>query len=353
MDPVTHMLVGAVVGQVVAGRRLGFGRAAVWGAVAAELPDIDVLISTMATDGDPLDMLVRHRGVTHALWFGPIVGLLAGFLLARSTDGARAGPFWWSGLLAAAMLSHPLLDVCTHYGTQLLSPFSDRRFALPALPVIELVYTAIFALGLAASAFYLRRRQPDRAVWSGVSAIVLSTAYLLYGLHLNGAAVAFARKDLAARGANVAIVYAFPTLLQLHYRRVIARTATEDWVGFVSMARPCPIVWDHRPRNDTAVVDALRASYEGRIFEWFTTGLTAAYADQRRVFLTDLRYGLMTDVLRGNWRLEADVGLSPQEIGPARFVRSPRPAASPSNIMHLLHEAYPANCSAEAAAFEF
>ena len=45
MDPVTHLLVGAVVGRAVAGRKLGFTQAACWGAVAAELPDIDVLVS--------------------------------------------------------------------------------------------------------------------------------------------------------------------------------------------------------------------------------------------------------------------------------------------------------------------
>ena len=143
MDPVTHMLVGAAIGQVVAGRALGFGRAALWGAVAAELPDIDVIVSA-ATAGDPLQMLVNHRGATHSIWFGPLVGVLAGYLLSRSTDPPNVRPRTWMLLLTAALLSHALLDWCTHYGTQLLSPFSDRRFALPALPIARSTYTPDF-----------------------------------------------------------------------------------------------------------------------------------------------------------------------------------------------------------------
>ena len=342
MDPVTHLLVGAVVGQVVAGRKLGFAQAACWGAIAAELPDIDVLVSAMAAD-DSLDMLVRHRGTTHSLWFPPVVGLLSGFLVRFSLH-SRASPWTWVLLFTAALLSHPLLDVCTHYGTQLLAPFSDRRFALPALPIVEPAYTAIFAVGLAVAALLVRHDRAQRAVLACVLTLLVSTGYLLYGLKLNADAVTWARKDLTRHSADLAVVYAFPTLLQLPYRRVVARTAGEDWVGFVSMAHPCPIAWSHRVRDDTAMVGELRASYGGRIFEWFAEGLTAAYADDRHVFLADLRYGFTPDVLGSTWRLEAEVGSEPHPLGLARFVQNPRPAASATNVMELLRAAYPKSC---------
>lgn len=346
------MLVGATIGQVVAGRRLGFGRAAIWGAVAAEAPDVDVIVSALA-DRDPLHMLVSHRGVTHALWFGPLVGALSGWLLARSTDPPRARTGTWILLLTLALLSHPLLDYCTHYGTQLLSPFSDERFALPSLPIIEPLYTGVLALGLVAMAWLVRRRRDAAAIVAGVAALAVSTSYIFYGWRLNEAAIAYARKDLAERGTEVAVIWAFPTILQLHLRRVVARTPTEDLVGFVSMARPCPIVWARRAREDAPIVGALRASGEGRIFEWFSTGLTAAYADQRRVFLTDLRYGFATDVLSGNWRLEADIGPAPGALGTPRFVQGVRPEVSRRNIAALLREAYPASCEARTGTLDF
>jgi len=352
MDPITHLLVGAVVGQAVAGRKLGFVQAACWGAIAAELPDIDVLVSVVAAD-DPLDMLVRHRGTTHSLWFPPVDGLLSGFLVSRFSLQPRASPWTWVMLFTAALLSHPLLDVCTHYGTQLLAPFSSRRFALPALPIVEPMYTAIFVVGLAIAAWFVRRDRAQRAVLVCVLTLVVSTGYLLYGLKLNADAVAWARKDLAGRSADVAVVYAFPTLLQLPYRRVVARMAGEDWVGFVSMARPCPIAWSHRVHDDTVVVEQLRASYGGRIFEWFADGLTAAYSDERHVFLTDLRYGFSPDVLSSTWRLEADVGRESQPLGVAHFVQTPRPGASAVNVLQLLRAAYPSSCEEPARQLEY
>jgi inner membrane protein len=353
MDPVTHLLVGAVVGQVVAGRKLGFLQAACWGAIAAELPDVDVLVSLAAAD-DPLDMLVRHRGATHSLWFPPVVGLLSGFLVSKfALLEPRASPWTWVLLFTSALLSHPLLDVCTHYGTQLLAPFSDRRFAVPALPIVEPIYTGIFVVGLVIAAWLVRHARARGAVLACVLTLVASTGYLLLGLKLNTDAETWARKDLAGRSADVAVVYAFPTLLQLPYRRVVARTAGEDWVGFVSMAHPCPIVWDHRVRDDPAIVGELRASYGGRIFEWFAEGLTVAYADDRRVFLADLRYGFLPDVLGSLWRLEADVGGEARSLGSPRFVESARPATSAANVVSLLRAAYPRSCDEPTGAFEY
>ena len=352
MDPVTHMLAGATLGQVVAGRKLGFGRAALWGAVAAELPDIDVIVSAL-TDSDPLHMLVSHRGVTHALWFAPLVGALGGWLLARSADPPRRLTGTWILLLTLALLSHPLLDFCTHYGTQLLAPFSDERFSLPALPIVEPIFTGTFVIGLIAMAMLRKRGKIVGAMLGGVATLAVAAAYTLYGWRLNDDAAAFARQDLAANGSDVAVVQAFPTLLQMHLRRVVARTPTEDLVGFVSMARPCPIVWARHARNDAPIVEALRRSGEGRIFEWFSAGLTAAYSDAGRVFLTDLRYGFATDVLRGSWRLEADVGPAPGALGTPRFVQEPRPNVTFANVAALLREAYPASCEERTGALDF
>jgi inner membrane protein len=352
MDPVTHLLVGAVVGQAVAGRKLGFAQAAYWGAIAAELPDIDVLVS-FAVGDDPLEMLVRHRGVTHSLWFPPVVGLLSGLLVSRFAIVPRASPWAWITLFTAALLSHPLLDVCTHYGTQLLAPFSDQRFAVPALPIVDPAFTGIFAIGLAVAAWLVRRRRPERAVLACVVTMLVSTTYLLYGLKLNNDAVIWARKDLTRRSAELAVVYAFPTLLQLPYRRIVARTADEDWVGFVSMVHPCPIAWSHRPHDDAVVVETLRASYGGRIFEWFADGLTAAYSDDRHVFLTDLRYGFLPDVLSSTWRLEAEVVSGQHMLGAARFVQTARPAPSAANVAQLLRAAFPSSCEEPAGALAF
>ena len=101
------------------------------------------------------------------------------------------------------------------------------------------------------------------------------------------------------------------------------------------------------------MVTQLRASYGGRIFEWFAEGLTAAYADERRVFLADLRYGFLPDVLSSTWRLEADVGREPHPLGSARFVQTPAPAASAANVVQLFRAAYPRSCDEPVHPFQY
>ena len=117
MDPVTHVALGAVVAHTAARRTLG-ARVLVVGAVAGALPDIDTFLSL---SGDYFDELMLHRGITHSLFFAPVVGPLLGCALWRlerrgGTERLRA----WIVALTLALLSHPLLDVTTSYGIQLL-----------------------------------------------------------------------------------------------------------------------------------------------------------------------------------------------------------------------------------------
>ena len=286
MDPVTHVALGAVVAHTAARRTLGT-RVLVVGAVAGALPDIDTFLSL---SGDYFDELMLHRGITHSLFFAPVVGPLLGCALWRlerrgGTERLRA----WIVALTLALLSHPLLDVTTSYGIQLLQPFSDARFAVWAMPIIDPVYTLILLAG-----FLVAWRRPN---WKAapVVALALSTGYLAYAWHLSEAAADTARAELRAQGVENPEVAAFPVLGQVHYRRVVARTDAEVRTGLVSMWRPCPIAWSSAPRVQGAAVDAWRGSREGRIFEWFAMGWVHHVATGQGLVSADLRHGFTAD----------------------------------------------------------
>ena len=286
MDPVSQAALGAVVAHATAHRTLGV-RALAVGAVAGALPDVDVLWSL---GGDAFDQMRLHRGITHSLFFAPVVGPLLGYLAWRcekrgGTDRLKA----WMLALTLALLSHPLLDLTTPYGTQLLLPFSDARFAIWAMPIIDPVYTMLLLAGA-----IVAWRRPSRSAAS-LTALGLSTGYLGYAWYLNGQAADLARAQLRAEGIEYVEVAAFPTFLQVHYRRVVARTDTAVLTGFVSMWRPCPIAWSRAPRLADASVAAWRASREGRIFEWFAMGWVHHVPTERGLVSADLRYGFSTD----------------------------------------------------------
>ncbi|NND36458.1 MAG: metal-dependent hydrolase, partial [Gammaproteobacteria bacterium] len=266
MDPISQAALGAAAGHAVFHRQLGM-RAVAIGAVAGAFPDVDAFWGLFE---GPFGRLVSHRGITHSLFFGPVVGSIAGWAWWRRERARARAPGdvpdmrAWIGLFIVALMSHPLLDWFTTFGTQLLAPVSRARFALNGIAIVDPVYTFVLLAGLLLAWFFRRRAYAGR--FTGI-ALVLSTAYLLVGLWINALAEQESRRQLADAGIDGAEIHAFPTMLQLPHRRVVAITESEIRVGFVSMWHPCDIEWGVAPRLRDARIDAILATQEGQIYE--------------------------------------------------------------------------------------
>jgi len=126
MDPLTQSTLGAALPQSVA-RKPHVGLAMLCGLLAGMAPDLDVFIRS---NEDPLLFLEYHRQFTHSLLFIPLGASLVALTLHGlwgRLRGHRFRDIFIFCLLGYA--THALLDACTTYGTQLLWPFSDQRFA--------------------------------------------------------------------------------------------------------------------------------------------------------------------------------------------------------------------------------
>jgi len=66
MDSLTQIVLGAAVGELAQGRKLG-NRAMIWGAIAGTIPDLDVFVGKLYKD--PVDELAFHRGISHSFFF--------------------------------------------------------------------------------------------------------------------------------------------------------------------------------------------------------------------------------------------------------------------------------------------
>jgi inner membrane protein len=244
--------------------------------------------------------------------------------------------------LTLAILSHPLLDFLTPYGTQLLLPFSNARFAVSAMPIIDPVYTITLLLGLLIAA-----RIPRLATRVASITLLVSSSYLGYGWYLNSAAEAEAREQLAARGVVEVEIAAFPTILQVHYRRVVARTPDLDRVGFISMWNPCEIQWRSAARIDRSQLDAFLGTREGSVFDWFSMGWAhyelATHNATRILTVTDLRYGFDADPTSSVFTAAADIDPRGAIVGPVRGGRF-APQASGETLERLTRSAFPADC---------
>jgi inner membrane protein len=173
MDSLTQAVLGATVAAAIlpASRAR---RAAVYGAVLGTLPDLDALVRF----ANPVDSFVYHRSATHSLLvlslFAPLLyGLLRRFDAALKQDQTR-----WLLAFWLVLITHPLLDWFTNYGTQLFWPIVKTPFALSSVFIIDPIYTVPLLIasvvGLRAKAL-LTRQYARRAC---IIALTFSQAYL-------------------------------------------------------------------------------------------------------------------------------------------------------------------------------
>jgi inner membrane protein len=143
VDPLTHLTTGVICSQLLPAPSRWWAAAA--GAVLGLLPDIDYFCIFW----DRLAFIRYHRGFTHSLVAVPLFALAIA-LLGRFLGGPRwFKPLFILGL--AVLASHLLLDLATSYGTQILSPFSRRRFSLDWIFIIDPYFTALLLAGAIAA----------------------------------------------------------------------------------------------------------------------------------------------------------------------------------------------------------
>ena len=172
MDNLTHALSGALIARATApkpqpGVTIPLGRRIVLGTIAASLPDLDYVIGWFS----PLAYLIHHRGFTHSFVLLPLWSFVFAWLCAKLW---RGGPGWraYFGVFAWGIGIHIIGDWITSYGTMLLSPLSDRRFALSTTFIIDLWLGAILLAGCIASLAWRTSRAPAAAALVGVAAYV-------------------------------------------------------------------------------------------------------------------------------------------------------------------------------------
>ncbi|MCO5949613.1 metal-dependent hydrolase [Mucilaginibacter flavidus] len=176
MDSLTHVCLGACVGELLIHKQLG-KKVLLWGIVAQNLPDID----SMAALFLPADRaFLIHRGITHSLFFAIAAGLLLAWLARRVHYKTRLSFAALAFFFCFQLLLHDLLDVCNSYGTGLLEPFSNQRFSVNLLYVADPFFTV--ALLIAAILLIFKgagNKQRSKWAWSG---IVVSALYLCFSL---------------------------------------------------------------------------------------------------------------------------------------------------------------------------
>ncbi|MDM7948935.1 metal-dependent hydrolase [Hydrogenophaga sp.] len=282
MDSLTQITLGAAVGVAAMGRRTAVWKAALWGGIAGTLPDLDVFVDY----GDAVLNMVRHRGESHAFFYLTLLAPLLAWVVSRLHGEATLFRRWWLALWLV-LITHPLLDAMTVYGTQLLMPFTNHPFGVGSMFIIDPAYTVPLIVGVVAA---LRLKNARGLRWNA-AALFITTLYLGWSVVGQQQAERVARDSLAQQGISAQGLLVTPAPFNTVLWRLVATTPEQYFEGYYSLLDSAPTVrWTAYPRGAELLARHGDNDSVQRIAA-FSKGIFSLSEQDGRVLLTDLRMG--------------------------------------------------------------
>ena len=285
MDSLSQIALGAAVSVAALATPIRAKQIKLWHAVTAgalfgTLPDLDVLIS----HGDPISDMTFHRTESHSLFYLTLVSPFFAWLWVKLL---RNQALFKHSLLALwqVLLTHPLLDTLTIYGTQLALPFSDHPYGTGSIFVIDPLYTLPLLLGTALALLGKNLR------WNHLG-LACSSAYLLFGLLAQQWAYAEVKQQLAIQGHKVDKLLVTATPFNTLLWRALVINEDEYLEAYYSLLdEPAKMQW-RSFRRDKVLIDQWKGNAAVARLAWFSHGFYQLEYQGKDLVLTDLRMGM-------------------------------------------------------------
>jgi inner membrane protein len=317
MDSVTQIVLGAAVGELIMGRKIG-NKAQLLGAIAGTLPDLDVLTTPFLKES--IDQILIHRSYSHALPVHVLAALPFAWLCFKLFKGKHKFlDFYWLWFLGFA--THALLDCCTTYGTQFFLPFTRYLVGFNNVSIIDPLYTLPF-IALLIACLFMKRDSTGRrrtAWW----ALGISSIYMLATFGAKGIAHRKFESELKRQQIAYTHLSTSPSILNAVLWAGIAYTDSTIFIGDYSHAQQDDsIKFVSYPRNqyllnqvsNKKIVNTLRWFSQDKYFveqqsadtlnvfivKWGSTDFTKSDAKRRFLF-----YNQVTKDKLGNWQSNA------------------------------------------------
>ena len=285
MDTLTHIVLGACIGEAIAGKQLG-RKALFLGAIAQSLPDIDVVASAwLPVTND----LLAHRGITHSFLFvvvvSPLLALLSRYVFRSAGMDLRKWTFFW-GL---QIFIHVFIDSFNAYGTGWFEPFSHYRVSFNTMFVADPLYTIWPAIAFV-MLLVLRQGSPKRVHWVWIG-LGMSTLYWALGITNKFVVDQVVKEDLNNKGIACSRYISTPTPLNNLLWYIMVPNDSGYYIGYRS-------VFDHKPtidfrytyRNDSLLKKMKKNEDLENLLQFSEGYYTAEYRHDTLVF-NDLRFG--------------------------------------------------------------
>ena len=295
MDTITHIVLGACIGEVFVGKKIG-KRALVLGAIAQSVPDIDFIASFyLGTTNN----LLAHRGITHSLLFALLVVPLLAFIADKWRRPHDVSFERWLWFFATEILVHLLLDTANAYGTGLLEPFSHLRFSYNTLFVADPLFSII--PGIVAIMLIINRTHKKRTVWAIVS-IVWCSAYFLVGIVNKLTVEASIKKNAVKENIVYNRHFTSPTPFNNLLWYAVLENEAGYYIGYRSIFdKDKPMSFQYRYKNKVLLQNVIDREDVKNLVTFSQDYYTAEQYNDTLIF-NDLRFGQITGWTDSNAR---------------------------------------------------
>ena len=269
MDSLSHIVIGAAIGEVFLGKKIGrWGM--LLGAIAKSVPDFDLFVTGLT---DPRAYMCDHRAHTHSLFIEALYAIPIAWLLVKLFKEKVSFKRMFLFMLAC-LWGHSLLDWCTNFGTQLLLPFTNENYSLNTLAIVDLLFTLPMLILVVIAVFYkkniVRRNKLSREA--------LTYCFVYLGLtFINKAQAENMAKELFAKN-NIPVTYYMtnPTMLNNVLWYGVGSNDSTVFIGeFSLLHKQNSVRWYSYPRNQH-LMQQCKSKKDVEVLRWFSDPYTIA-----------------------------------------------------------------------------
>lgn len=285
MDSITHIALGACIGEAMAGKKLG-KRAMLLGAIAQSIPDIDFVASLWTS---PSENLLAHRGFTHSFLFGLTITPLLAMVAEKWHRPHNISLKKWMLFFGLQILIHLLIDGMNVYGVGWFEPFSHMRVAYNWIFVAD----PFFSIWTGVAAFMLlllKKRNAQRRGWVRFG-LIMSSVYILYcgfnKIKINSEI----KHELARQHISYNNYFTTPSPLNNWLWYVVAKSDSGCYIGYRS-------VFDRDKKNgfyfvsfNDSLLQPVRGHEDLQKLIRFSKGYYAVQKWNDTLVFSDLRFG--------------------------------------------------------------
>ena len=288
MDLITQAALGAVMGELVLGKKLG--RPAIgWGALFGVLPDADSILTFFL---DTVWYLRIHRGFSHSVLLTLILTFALAKPLAKRWKKQKVTPQRAGLFVFLAWGTHILIDCFTAYGTQALWPFSGYPVSFDNIFIIDLVFTIPLIVAVIWGLFI---KGPQWKKGQGVKmtsiCLSISCAYIGLSFWAKYAVSSAIKQDLGRRELSYDRKMEAPAPFNILLWRCLVERDGEIWMTYRSIFDGDePALWTIFPK-DEETLEKWSEHSEVKEIRRFSKDWCLARPTPKGVWLVDLRFG--------------------------------------------------------------